>query len=142
MISPWVTLENTSPTYKSKAATDCIPYELLASPVDWYVPELAKLAGVQHEALLKNPDVSPLYGNFEGLCPVLVTYGGAEVFSHDIENFINHLQRDHVQVDVITRPDCPHDWIIEPFLSPTADIWLGGLNQLTDWCAATIEKRN
>lgn len=89
---------------------------------------------------IRHPSISPLYGSFIGFCPTLVTYGGTEIFQHDCEELIGCLKRDGVQVDVITRPDAPHIWLISSTLSPTYEMWKKDCSALADWCANQLKK--
>ncbi|KAF7724792.1 hypothetical protein EC973_000749 [Apophysomyces ossiformis] len=140
LISPWVTLEPHSPSYITNEKSDCITREVVCERAPYaYLPQLLNLKGDERKKLLQNPRVSPLYANFEQFCPTLVTYGGAEMFQHDIEALIGRLKDYHVEVQVLTRPETPHIWVIEPLMSPTYAMWKQDFNCLTDWCASRIE---
>ncbi|KAI9497713.1 Alpha/Beta hydrolase protein [Zychaea mexicana] len=139
LISPWCNLEASSPTYITNAATDCLPIRH-GHRNNTYIANFDKLSKEEQDTLISNPDVSPLFASYEGVCPLMVTVGGLEVFQHEIETLIQKLQRDGVHVDVLSRPDCPHVWVVEPFLSPNVKVWAQGISQLTDWCAERLHQ--
>ncbi|KAG2225185.1 hypothetical protein INT45_009514 [Circinella minor] len=139
LISPWCDLESSSPTYVSNYITDCLPISANKRHT-FYHPNAADLSKAEEEEWIRNPDVSPLYGNYEGVCPLMVTFGGLEVFQHEIETLIQKLQKDGVDVDVLSRPDSPHIWIIEPFLAPNLKVWAEGMNKMITWCAERVHQ--
>ena len=139
MISPWASMESTSPTYTTNASKDCLPFK----PGDrhgWLFPNFDNMSKDEQDALLKDPYVSPMFGNYEGVCPVLVTLGGEEVFANDIELLIERLKENKVKVDVVSRADTVHIWAIERFLTQNQKIWLEGINKIIDWCASTVRQ--
>ncbi|KAI9272822.1 Alpha/Beta hydrolase protein [Phascolomyces articulosus] len=138
LISPWTNLESSSPTYVTNYATDCLPFHANVRSTHYMGPAYDQLSKEEQDAWIRNPDVSPLFGNYEGVCPLLVTLGDLEVFQHEIEALIQKLQRDGVHVDVISRPDAPHVWIIEPFLAPSIKAWAEGMNKMVSWCAERL----
>ncbi|KAI7884429.1 alpha/beta-hydrolase [Lichtheimia hyalospora FSU 10163] len=139
MISPWANMESNSPTYTTNASKDCLPFK----PGDrhgWLFPNFDNMSKDEQDALLQDPYVSPMFGNYEGVCPVLVTLGGEEVFAHDIERLIERLKENNVKVDVVSRADTVHIWAIERFLTQNQKIWLEGINKIIDWCASTVRQ--
>ncbi|KAI8141767.1 Alpha/Beta hydrolase protein [Fennellomyces sp. T-0311] len=139
MISPWTHLEASSPTYVSNHATDCLPIKP-GRRSGAYIAGFDNMSVEEQVAHMRNPDISPLFANFEGVCPVLVTVGGLEIFQHEIEALVQKLQRDGVAVDVLSRPDAPHVWVIEPFLAPSRKVWAQGMNRMVDWCADRLRQ--
>ncbi|KAG0174013.1 hypothetical protein DFQ30_006341 [Apophysomyces sp. BC1015] len=140
LISPWVTLEADSPTFTTNAATDCIARDLVAiKGPEAYLPQLKLLDDKARQRLLQNPRISPLYANLKGICPTLVSYGGLEIFQHDIEAFVRRLKENHVDVEVLTRPDVPHIWVIEALMSPSYSIWEEDCGRIVDWCANRVK---
>ncbi|KAI8369564.1 Alpha/Beta hydrolase protein [Radiomyces spectabilis] len=139
MISPWITLETTAPTYATNSATDYVQIRQLIDHMLDYLPELRTMDDQQRHEYICRPEISPLYANYEGFCPTLVTYGEAEAFQHDNERLVQRLQQQHVHVDVITRENAAHIWVIEPFAAPSEKIWLEDCSKMVDWCAATVK---
>ncbi|KAI9484168.1 MAG: Alpha/Beta hydrolase protein [Benjaminiella poitrasii] len=138
-ISPWINIENSQSSRAGYNYVDCLTFKMLSHDHGNYFHELAANSSAEEKRLaLRNPEVSPLYGSFVGFCPTLVTYGGTEIFQHDIEELIHRLQRDNVQVDVITRHNAPHIWLISSILSPTHQLWEIDCSRLADWCADRV----
>ena len=139
LISPWCDLESSSPTYTSNYVTDCLPIPANCRHTSCH-PNYDQLSKEEQDEWIRNPDVSPLYGNYEGVCPLMVTLGDLEVFQHEIEALIQKLQKDGVDVDVVSRPDAPHIWIIEPVLAPNVKVWAEGMNKMITWCAELVRQ--
>ncbi|ORZ03500.1 Alpha/Beta hydrolase protein [Syncephalastrum racemosum] len=139
LISPWVMLDATAPSYDTNFTKDCLPLLKGVRP-SWYFSSFDKMSPEEQAAVLQDPDVSPLLANLEGLCPTLVAYGNHEVFQSDIESFIARLQRDKVHVDIIAR-NAPHVWIIEPTLAPSINMYAQGIAELSNWLARAVERK-
>jgi acetyl esterase/lipase len=130
LVSPWINLETTSPTYTSNRSVDCIGIKNLNNCISRYVPQdMAK----------NDPELSPIYAeSFKGFPPLLVTYGGLEVFKHDIQAFIRRAREDKVDVVELTR-NMPHIWIMQPEIPCDDAVWEEDVSKLTDWCASKIK---
>ncbi|KAL7315952.1 hypothetical protein PS15m_005111 [Mucor circinelloides] len=138
LISPWANIDNSQSVRPNKVYLDCLTPKMLNSNLGNYFPEAANCASEEEGRLaLRNPAFSPVYGSFTGICPTLVTYGGTEIFQHDVEELIGCLKRDQVKVDVITR-EAPHIWLISSILAPTHAIWKTDCSKLADWCANCV----
>lgn len=134
-ISPWVTINSDQLPRQGKIYQDCLDFKLLGEYHGDYFLDKSKFNNREEELLeLRNPYISPLFGSFIGFCPTLITYGGNEVFQYDIQDMIGCLQRDQVKVDVITRSEVPHIWLISSILSPTHELWKIDCSRLADWC--------
>ena len=77
LVSPWVSLEATTPSYRSNAATDMLQLPFLKEKRDWY------LQGRAPTAL-----TSPILADLADLPPAIVFAGGREVFVDDISGTI------------------------------------------------------
>ena len=136
MVSPWVRFDTFSPTFTTHLEKDCLPFK----PNDlngWMIADFYNKSRDEQDALLRNPYAAPLFGNFKGACPMLITVGGREVLLHDIEEFIDRLKKQNIKVDVIRREDGVHIWAIERFLAQDHAMWCEGMNKITDWCVST-----
>lgn len=137
-ISPWATVDNSQSSRAGKVYEDCLTLKMMNNNHGNYFPEAGACSNVEEKRLaLHNPAISPLYGSFIGFCKTLVTYGGTEIFQHDIEELIGCLKRDQVQVDVITRK-APHIWLISSILAPTHAMWKTDCSKVADWCADCV----
>lgn len=100
VFSPYVDLAHTSYTIRTNAATDYLPLPELSRPNDWYTDP----------ARLHEPEVSPVYGTFEGLPPMLVFAGGAEMLLADSLRLVEVAERDGVETTLVIEPEMVHVW--------------------------------
>lgn len=141
MISPLVTMEMDSPTYKTNIETDYIRPEALKSYIDDYLPQLSTMNENERAAYLKNPFISPIYADYTGFCPTLLAIGGGEVFRHDLEKLFKRLKDKNVQAEVLMRDKAPHVWLVDPALSCTREEWIQDIDKIVDWSAKVIQRK-
>ncbi|KAI8140263.1 Alpha/Beta hydrolase protein [Fennellomyces sp. T-0311] len=134
LISPWVTFEDV--VKSDKYYDDYVRLGQLQYYRANYVPKYNTMEVNYREAFIRQPFISPLYGNFDHFCPTLVTYGGGELIQPQVEGLIEKLKQHQVSVTVITRPKSPHIWIIEPHVCKSKKIWKEDLGRMLDWCAS------
>jgi salicylate hydroxylase len=82
-----------------------------------------------------NPLVSPLYGRFEGLPPLLVQAGRSEVLVSDATRLAEKAQRDGVDVTLDLYDERLHIFPLFPFLPKAAQ----ALARMADFAAATAD---
>jgi monoterpene epsilon-lactone hydrolase len=63
----------------------------------------------------RNPLVSPIFGNFSGVPPLLIFVGTREVLLDDAVRIRNNAERDGVQVKLVVKEGLTHAW---PFFGP------------------------
>ncbi|MDE6931681.1 MAG: alpha/beta hydrolase [Oscillospiraceae bacterium] len=96
LFSPWTDLTLTSPSHAEKAELDPIlTMEYLKSAREAYVPE-----GISKEAVYKNPDVSPLFGDHTGFPPVYIQAGSNEILLDDSAGLQKKLAKQHVSAKI------------------------------------------
>lgn len=91
---------------------------------DLLVPMSWGLRGVR--AYLKgadptNPEISPLFGDFKGACPILIQYDTTEVLYDDGRLMAAKLRKDGVDVTETVETGLPHVWQYNVGLSPEAN---------------------
>ncbi len=99
-ICPWVDLALTGKTLKSNEGKDLIHEKNIKRAASVY------LAG--HNP--KDPLASPLYGNLEGLPPLLIHTGMREVFLDEIEQFAKKAKESGVKVELQKFEEMIHTW--------------------------------
>ncbi|HEX2578892.1 MAG TPA: alpha/beta hydrolase [Rhabdochlamydiaceae bacterium] len=99
-ISPWVDLAMTGTTLQSNEGHDLIHAENIRAAASIY------LAG--HNP--KDPLASPLYGNLQGLPPLLIQVGTHEVFLDEIERFAQKAKESNVEVELQKFDEMIHTW--------------------------------
>ncbi len=67
-----------------------------------------------------HPYVSPARGDFSGFPPLLVTVSEEECLRDDAYRAVYNARRAGVPVDLLSRPDMPHVWVVFPLFLPEA----------------------
>jgi acetyl esterase/lipase len=80
LMSPWVDLTLSCESWESNALFDVVPFPVM----DSHMNPIALYLGEQTEKYLTHPYASPLFGTFEGLPPLLIQAGDAEVLRDEI----------------------------------------------------------
>ena len=102
LISPWVDLTMSGPTFASKAAVDpLIHKEYLGELADAYLP-----VGMDR----KDPRVSPLYADFENFPPMLIQVGSDETLLDDAARLAARAGAADVAVTLEIWPGMIHAW--------------------------------
>ena len=100
-ISPWVDLEMTGESIVSRAALDpLLTREGLQQFADWYL-------GGQDA---RNPLVSPLHADLQGLPPLLIQVGTSEILLDDALRLRERARAAGVNVTLTKYQDMPHVW--------------------------------
>ncbi len=68
----------------------------------------------------RNPLASPIYGNLQGLPPILAHVGADEVLRDDATRLIDQARAAGVDAQIEIWPDVPHAWQLLPFLPEAA----------------------
>jgi len=71
---------------------------------------------------LRDPLVSPIYGDFTGFPPILVQAGTAECFYDDIAFMVDKMKAAGVDVTFEAYPGMPHVWHIYSAVTPQANV--------------------
>jgi acetyl esterase/lipase len=101
VISPWADLTQTGPSYDAFADVD-----LICSRA-----ELDRMAALYCDhADRTNPLVSPLFGDFAGLAPLLIHVGSDEILLSDSIRLAERAGFARVKVKLMIAPDMPHVW--------------------------------
>lgn len=111
-LSAWADLEGTGETMKTKADVDrMIRPDRLKETADWYA----------NGADLRQPNLSPLHGDYAGIPPLLLQVGGAEVLLDDSVRVSERARAAGVDVTVEVWDDMPHVFQAFTGLLPEAD---------------------
>jgi monoterpene epsilon-lactone hydrolase len=110
-ISPWTDAEGTGASVKTKAAKDPMVREA-------DLLRYGKLYG--GEADRKNPLISPLYGDYRGMPPLLIQVGEAEIILDDSTRVTERAKQAGVQVNLEVWDEMVHVWHIFAKLLPEA----------------------
>jgi acetyl esterase/lipase len=112
-ISPWMDLEGTGGTIKSKAEEDPMVAE---EGLHWF-SELYRGG-----ADVRDPLVSPLYADLSGLPPMLIQVGSAEILLDDSNRIAAKARTQGVDVTLEVWDQMPHVWhLFAPMLDEGGD---------------------
>ncbi|KAG1757850.1 Alpha/Beta hydrolase protein [Suillus lakei] len=113
LFSPWVDLTLSCESWDTNAAYDIIP---TPGPTAHLHPVIMYL-GDTLEQYITHPYASPLFGKFEGLPPMLIQCGDAEVLHDEIVLLSHKASLAGVQVQLETYEDAVHVFQAFPFLN-------------------------
>jgi epsilon-lactone hydrolase len=108
-ISPWTDVEGTGASVKTKASRDPMVRDA----------DLLRYGGLYgRNTDLRNPLVSPLYGDYRGLPPLLIQVGEAEILLDDSTRVAERARQAGVQVDLEVWDEMVHVWHVFAKLLP------------------------
>ncbi|KAG0702728.1 Alpha/Beta hydrolase protein [Suillus ampliporus] len=113
LFSPWVDLTLSCESWDTNAAYDIIP---TPGPTGHLHPVVMYL-GDGLEQYVTHPYASPLFGNLDGLPPMLIQCGDAEVLHDEIVLLSHKASLAGVQVQLETYEDAIHVFQAFPFLN-------------------------
>jgi len=99
-ISPWVDLEGLGASMKDNEPYDYLDRRLLEVYASRFV----------RDEDLRNPLAAPLYADLQGLPPLLIHAGGAEVLLDDSRRIADRAREAGVDVQLEVWPDMIHAW--------------------------------
>jgi acetyl esterase/lipase len=110
-ISPWTDVEGTGASVKTKAASDPMVREA----------DLLRYGALYGKNTdLRNPLISPLYGDYRGLPSLLIQVGEAEILFDDSMRVAERAKQAGVQVDLEVWDEMVHVWHVFAKLLPEA----------------------
>ncbi len=108
VIAPTVQYDQVLPSYKDNQATDCIVTNLSDEVCDVYA--------LSHDpAILKNPLLAPLYGEYHGCPPIDIWASTTEVLADDSKLLYQKLKEDGITTSLYMRKNMMHTYIIIPY---------------------------
>lgn len=121
VMSPWADLTMSCDSWDSNEPYDIIPRPV---PGDHLHPILCYLGQEGLEKYLTHPYVSPLFGDFTGLPPLLIQCGDSEVLRDEITLLAHKATRSGVKVRHEIYEDCVHVFQTFPFLEASRRAFL------------------
>jgi epsilon-lactone hydrolase len=126
--SPWVDLALTGST---------IPAGVVDDPIT-HVRDLSKMAGAYAPGRLKDPFVSPIYGDLKGLPPLCILVGDREILLDDSRRLALQARKARVPVAYFEGQGLIHAW---PILIPNAPESADALRYVGHFYAAPKDSR-
>jgi acetyl esterase/lipase len=125
-LSPWADLEGTGESTRTRAAVDLmIDPDSLKETADLYAN-----GGDLHQ-----PQLSPIYGDYSGMPPLLIQVGDAEVLLDDAVRVADRAKADGVDVTLEVWDEMPHVFQAFIGLLPEAD---QAVARIGEWVRAQI----
>jgi acetyl esterase/lipase len=134
LVSPWVDIAPNLPGFSLFKNMDVISPSHIDLYTHYYIPDLQSLQQNERDQYLKNPLISPFYGSYNGVCPLLVTFGDHEMLSESISAFIQRLSNDGCHVDTI-KGDGAHIWMIFPPMAKSKQHFQNDCEKMISWMA-------
>lgn len=136
LLSPWVDVTPYHASFESSDVYDYLTPFQIATFTSCYISDYKRLDEKSKVTMLRNPYVSPFYGDFSNiLCPLLVAYGEQELLKKMIEEFISNLRRDGCDVSTLKGENASHDWLMHSFMARTKVIFERDCKTFIDWMA-------
>lgn len=111
LLSPWVDLTLSCASWETNAAYDIVPFP----GHDAHLNPIVMYLGDGMSQYLTHPYASPLFGSFEGLPPMLIQCGEAEVLRDEIELLAHKASLAGVYVQLEVYEDGVHVFQSFPF---------------------------
>lgn len=108
LISPWADLGTSLPSRKQAVEKD----KVLGRLNERLFPEIVNGASYGEGRDLQEPYLSPLYGSFRGLPPMLLTAGGDELLLDDTLLVAERAKLEGVKVQRTVYQGMSHDWTL------------------------------
>jgi len=114
LMSPWTDLTSSGRSHETRAALDpVLNKEYLEKAIRAYVGETAQEDGWEEQ--LKNPMISPLFGNFTGFPPTYIQVGNNEVLLNDATQLHKNMIKANVSVKLDVFDGMWHVFQMSPF---------------------------
>lgn len=119
LMSPWTDLTLSGKTHETKADADpVLNQDYLYEMIENYVPQSKKTEGTEElfdKELLKNPEISPLFGDFTGFPPTYIQVGDLEVLMSDSTMLQKKMSKEGVKVSMDVYKGMWHVFQMGPF---------------------------
>lgn len=119
LMSPWTDLTLSGKTHETKADADpVLNQDYLYEMIENYVPQSKKTESTDElfdKELLKNPEISPLFGDFTGFPPTYIQVGDLEVLMSDSTMLQKKMSKEGVKVSMDVYKGMWHVFQMGPF---------------------------
>lgn len=126
LIAPWLDLTLSRPSCRTNADSDFI------LTLDGLTQAAAGYAG---DRSLRDPAISPLYADLEGLPPLLIVTGAADLLADDSHDFAEACLRARVMAELDMWPEMPHVFVNFAGFLPEAD---AAIDRITSWLTQQV----
>ena len=112
LFSPWLDISMSNPDIKSIEKKDLLlTIKGLKSAAEKYAVDID----------IKDFMVSPIYGDFKGLCKIAIFTGTNDILNPDARKLKNKLEQQNIDFYYFEYPEMFHDWVIITRLKESKD---------------------
>lgn len=141
LLSPYVDLTINQPSFAINEKYDILSPKQIAKYVPYYIPNYYNLDEESRLAMIRNPLMSPLHGDFSDTCPIFLAYGEKELLRYSIEDFKTILERDGCILTTFKGENAAHIWLIHKVISGSKQIYERDCKVFIDWMASICNKQ-
>lgn len=142
LISPWVDVTPDQQSFVEFKNYDYLKPGEATRFVSSYIPNFNQLDDGAKKAMIHNPLISPLYGEFSKTCPIFIAYGDKELLVASIENFISKLEQSGCDVIVLKGENALHIWLILSLAASSKQVYEKDCKILISWIAAVCKRHH
>jgi len=135
-LSPWIDLTINQASFASNGKHDIASQKQIAKYTPWYIPDYINLDEEERLSMIRNPLISPLYGDFNGTCPIFLAYGEKELLRTSTENFKSNLEKAGCNVTTLIGKNAVHNWMVMKAIAESKQIYEKDVKQLVNWMAS------
>lgn len=139
LLSPWIDLTINQPSFAINRK-DILSRTQIAKYVPYYIPNYENLDDESRSSLIRNPFISPLYGDFSGTCPIFLAYGEKELLRTSIENLKLNLENDGCNVTTLKGENALHVWLVYSLLAESKEVYVRDCKSFINWMASVCSK--
>ncbi|KAG4073875.1 hypothetical protein HA402_014080 [Bradysia odoriphaga] len=140
LLSPWIDLTIDQPSF-AKYRNDILSRTQIAKYVPYYIPNYKNLDEASRDSMIRNPLISPLYGNFSGTCPIFLAYGEKELFRTSIDAFKVNLETHQCNLTTLKGENMGHVWLVYSLMAPSKKVYERDCKIFVDWMASVVCKK-
>jgi acetyl esterase/lipase len=116
MLAPWLDLTMENPEIVSLEKRDPM--------LNLKTVKKAAMSYAADSNSLRNPYVSPIFGNLEQLAPMSIFIGGRDVLKADTDKFREKCMAAGMPINYYFYPKMMHVWMLAPFLPESEKAFL------------------
>lgn len=139
LLSPWVDLTINQPSFATYRE-DILSRIQIAKYTPFYLPNYDNLDEESRLSLIRNPLISPLYGDFSGTCPIFLAYGEKELLRTSIENLKLSLENDGCSLTTLKGDDALHIWLVNSLMASSKEVFEKDCKTFINWMASLCQK--
>lgn len=141
LLSPFVDLTISQPSFALYEKYDILSAKQVAKYVPYYIPNYYKLDEESKLAMINNPLISPVHGDFSGTCPIFLAYGDKELLKTSIESLKENLERSGCNLTTLKGENAAHIWLVYSLIAASKQIYERDCKIFIDWMASLCNKK-